>query len=416
MSVSNFTIAKLLTEVFIVEPNYANELLVQIEKGGDTHTAIANDSVTYQVVGDNAIIGLDGVMYKKDMSGACVDVVSYDQIISKIDMAEKDENVENIIFRVDTRGGSVAGAEEVRHRIKTSTKNTITFFENVGASGGMWIFTACNEVYASPMTQLGSIGVIVMYKDKESDTKAIVSSNAPNKYCDIANPECKTRIKAQLDEYENRFISVLIEAYPEKDSEQIIKDFDNGATIFSETALKLGYLDGVMQFTELLKAKGSNAQPMATMPSTKIVKNDKGMTMAEQNDVTIESLQAELAKRDTTIATLQADVDGGKEKIYAISAEVVELKEKVSLAESKLEVATYAVAKGMERKVSKEAIMEAMKAEDKLKAGDIIAEAMGSAESFSNESHRNANSSSEADAKSNEDALIAYSLENKIEG
>ena len=255
MSKFDTLMARLGTEVFAVEPNFASALLTDLKAYRDgnatTHTEIANDSVTYQTIGKNAIIALDGVMYKKKM-GICADVVSYDQIIEKIDMAEADANIENIIFRVDTRGGSVAGAEEVRTRIKNSPKNTITFFENVGASGGMWIFTASDEVYSSPMTQLGSIGVIVMYQDKESDVKAIVSSNAPNKYCDISNPECKNRIQSNLNEYETKFLDVLVEAYPKKSKEQIVRDFDNGATIFSEEAEKLGYLNGVMQFHDLL--------------------------------------------------------------------------------------------------------------------------------------------------------------------
>ncbi len=366
------------SEVFIVEPNFASELLLDFKaykNGATNHTAIANDSVTYQVIGKNAIIALDGVMYKKQI-GICSSVVSYNNIIAKIDEAELDANVENIIFRVDTRGGSVAGAEEVRDRINNSPKHTITFFENVGASGGMWIFTASNEVYSAPMTQLGSIGVIIMYQDKESDIKAIVSSNAPNKFCDISNPECKKRIQSNLNEYESKFLSVLIEAYPEKSSEQIVKDFDNGATIFSETAYKLGYLNGVMQFKELLTQK---TDTLASMPSTeeKIVINDmKGIDMADKTDVTIESLQAELATKNTTIEALQADVDGGKEKLAEATAENSTLKDAVAKAEYKVEVATHAVAMGMERGASKEVILDAMKAEDKLMASDEIADAI----------------------------------------
>jgi ClpP class serine protease len=371
--------ARLETEVFAVEPNFSNALLDDLKSYRDnkkeSHTEIANNSVTYQVIGENAVIALDGVMYKKDLK-ICTDVVSYEQIISKIDMAEADENVKNIIFRVDTNGGSVAGAEEVRTRIKNSPKHTITFFENIGASGGMWIFTASDEVYSAPLTQLGSIGVIVIYQGKKSDTKAIVSSNAPNKYCDISTAECKNRIQEKLDKYESVFLDVLIEAYPNKTRNKIIEDFDRGATIFAETAYKLGYLDGVMQFNDLLSLK----KTVASMPSTeKMVNNDKeGIDMANENknEMTVESLQSELAMRDTTIEALQSKVDGGEVKIAKMLEEIAELKEAIVISERKFEIATYAVAMGMERGASKDVILNAMTAEDKLKAGDVIAEAI----------------------------------------
>jgi len=369
--------AQLETEVFAVEPNFANSLLGSLEVYkhigvSPHHTEIANNSVTYQVIGDCAVIALDGVMYKKNI-GLCTSVISYDQIVKNINKAEADENVKTIIFRVDTRGGSVAGAEEVRNRIKNSPKKTITFFENVGASGGMWIFTASDEVYATDMTQLGSIGVIVIYRDRKTDLKTIVSLNAPNKYCDIADPKCKQRVQADINKYEAKFLEVLVEAYPNKTKEQIIDDFDRGGVIFGEEAYKLGYLDGVMQFQELLETKVSKEA---------IEKNKtRSIKMAEDNIFKVEQLEEQLSNANATIENLQKEVDTSKEQLSLLISEREKLQEEIAKITHKLEVAKHAVAMSLERGVTnKEVVLRAMEATDKLNANDIVASFLASTE------------------------------------
>ena len=146
--------AQLKTQAFYVEPNFAAAALLDVQafregKPSDTHTAVANDSVTYQVVQGLAVIAADGPMYKKNMGGMCMNVVSYDQLIEAHEKAENDGAVSKILYRADTPGGSVAGLEEFRQRIADSKKEVYVYAENLLASAGMYAFTAAKAVYAN---------------------------------------------------------------------------------------------------------------------------------------------------------------------------------------------------------------------------------------------------------------------------
>jgi len=250
---------------FMVDTRFLDNALSVLNNGAVKDdlsvSKVANNNVTYETIRDMAVISIDGAMYKKGMSGACGEtIVSYTDIIKAINTAEADENVKTIIFRVDTPGGSVAGADEVEDRIFNSSKHTITFYENQGTSGGMYIFLASKEVYAAPNTILGSIGVILTMMEDEGDKKVIhmTSSNAENKVCNLGEG-CQERIQARLDVYENRFYDLVIKNTG-RTAEDIKTTFNNGDVAFAEKALDAGFIDGIMVFRELLNRNGGMKQ------------------------------------------------------------------------------------------------------------------------------------------------------------
>ena len=117
--------AELLNQPFILCPAKMQTYMNVLSDGAirTEQVGVANNNVVYTVVDNIAVIAIDGAMYKKEFRGACGEsVVAYPNIVKAIDIAESDNNIDTILFRVDTGGGSVAGAEEVRYRIKSSTK------------------------------------------------------------------------------------------------------------------------------------------------------------------------------------------------------------------------------------------------------------------------------------------------------
>jgi len=79
--------------------------------------------------------------------------------------AARDENVAAIVLRINSPGGEVFATESLRQEIqlvKDAGKTIVVSMGNVAASGGYWISTAASEVWASPATITGSIGVIGM--------------------------------------------------------------------------------------------------------------------------------------------------------------------------------------------------------------------------------------------------------------
>lgn len=278
--------AELLNQPFILCPTKMQTYMNVLSDGAmrTEQVGVANNNVVYTVVDNIAVIAIDGAMYKKEFRGACGEsVVAYPNIVKAIDIAESDNNIDTILFRVDTGGGSVAGAEEVRYRIKSSTKKTITFYENLGASGGIWIFTASDEIYAAPTTWLGSIGVVVAYEEEDEETKnkkiELVSKNAPNKRCST-NGDCREKMQVMIDEIEKDFFMVL-EENTGFNQEQLVEIFQNGGIIKAEIAKEKGFIKDIRQFSVLLGDIKSNKG--ARMPGTNQVDASANMENKPSN-------------------------------------------------------------------------------------------------------------------------------------
>lgn len=70
-----------------------------------------------------------------------------------------------LVVRVDSPGGSVTASEEIRRAIQRHRDRKIPVavsFANVAASGGYWIATSSDRIFAEPDTITGSIGVFAV--------------------------------------------------------------------------------------------------------------------------------------------------------------------------------------------------------------------------------------------------------------
>jgi protease-4 len=79
--------------------------------------------------------------------------------------AREDDNVKALVLRVNSPGGSAYGAELVRRELaltRQAGKPVVVSMGDVAASGGYWISTAADDVFADPATITGSIGVIAL--------------------------------------------------------------------------------------------------------------------------------------------------------------------------------------------------------------------------------------------------------------
>lgn len=79
--------------------------------------------------------------------------------------AREDDKVKAVVLRVDSGGGSMYASEVILREIeqlKAAGKPVIASMGSVAASGGYYISMAADEVYASPGTITGSVGIIGM--------------------------------------------------------------------------------------------------------------------------------------------------------------------------------------------------------------------------------------------------------------
>lgn len=72
-----------------------------------------------------------------------------------------DEDVKAVVFRVNSGGGSAYASEQIRHAIKLvkAKKPVVVSMGGAAASGGYWISSPANYIFAEPTTITGSIGI-----------------------------------------------------------------------------------------------------------------------------------------------------------------------------------------------------------------------------------------------------------------
>jgi len=88
-----------------------------------------------------------------------------DSTAALIRQARSDENVKAIILRVDSGGGSAFASEVIRReceKARADGKPVIASMGSVAASGGFWISTSSDQIWAHPATITGSIGIFGM--------------------------------------------------------------------------------------------------------------------------------------------------------------------------------------------------------------------------------------------------------------
>ncbi|MEM7358258.1 MAG: signal peptide peptidase SppA [Pseudomonadota bacterium] len=85
-----------------------------------------------------------------------------DSTAALIRQARNDESVKAIVLRVDSGGGSAFASEIIRRELekaRTQGKPVIASMGSVAASGGYWISTSSDQIWAHPSTITGSIGI-----------------------------------------------------------------------------------------------------------------------------------------------------------------------------------------------------------------------------------------------------------------
>ena len=126
--------------------------------------------------------GSDGTIAVVTIAGTIVDgeagpgTAGGARIAGLLDDALSDDDIKGLVVRVDSPGGSVLASEEIRRAIQRFRDKEIPVavsFANVAASGGYWVSTSSDRIFAQPETITGSIGVFAVLPTFEDASKEI---------------------------------------------------------------------------------------------------------------------------------------------------------------------------------------------------------------------------------------------------
>lgn len=146
-----------------------------------------------------------------------------DRIAELLDDA-LDDNLAALVVRVDSPGGSVMASEEIRRAIMRHKARKIPVavsMANVAASGGYWVSTPADRIFAEPETITGSIGifaVIPTFEDalekwgvSSDGVKTTPLSGQPDLLGGL-NPETEAMAQAAIENGYARFIGLVAKA------------------------------------------------------------------------------------------------------------------------------------------------------------------------------------------------------------
>jgi len=106
-----------------------------------------------------------GVVECKGTVGDAERGIDPDKVVKLLRKYERDDDVKAVVVRVESPGGAVAASQEIYSALRNlrKKKKVVAAMGNLAASGGYYISAAADQIYASPGTLTGSIGVIFMH-------------------------------------------------------------------------------------------------------------------------------------------------------------------------------------------------------------------------------------------------------------
>ncbi|WP_248517884.1 S49 family peptidase [Salinarchaeum laminariae] len=111
---------------------------------------------------DVAEVGVEGPIVREDGGSPLPSAPSSapaDEIVEQIERADEDGAVDALLLHLNTPGGEVVPSEDVRAAAEEFDGPTIAYTSDLCASGGMWIASGCDELWAREGSMVGSVGV-----------------------------------------------------------------------------------------------------------------------------------------------------------------------------------------------------------------------------------------------------------------
>lgn len=167
----------------------------------------------------------------------------------------RNTDIKALVVRVDSGGGSVLASEEIRGALieaKSEGLPVIASFGPVAASGGYWVATAADEIYAEPATITGSIGVFAIIPSFNRALAGLnigtdgVKSTPYSGEPDIVrglSPATKTILQSSVENIYGRFTGLV--AASRKLPVAEVDRIGQGRVWSGETALALKLVDGL---------------------------------------------------------------------------------------------------------------------------------------------------------------------------
>jgi protease-4 len=180
-----------------------------------------------------------------------------------------DSDVKAVVLRVDSPGGSAFASEIIRDAMAATRQQGIPIVVSMGsvaASGGYWIATEADRVFAMPTTITGSIGVYAVIPTVEDSMAALGIYSDGVSTTDIASmmqldrpmtKQTKLVLQAGVDNIYARFLTLVAESRDSTAAE--VHEIAQGRVWTGTQALELGLVDELGDLNDAIEAAANIA-------------------------------------------------------------------------------------------------------------------------------------------------------------
>lgn len=221
-----------------------------------------------------ALIYIEGTIVGESSSGGGFlsgITASSVEIVNLLEQARKDPRVKGILLRIDSPGGSAAASQEIYNEIKRVRKEkpVVVSMGDMAASGGYYVASSADYIFANPATITGSIGVIFSLIEMSDLMRKLGITDQTLKagqFKDIGSTfrkmteQEKNLLQEMLNQVHAQFIKAVAEG--REMEEEKVRKLATGIVMTGEQALREGLID---ELGGLEKAK-AKARELANLP------------------------------------------------------------------------------------------------------------------------------------------------------
>ena len=179
----------------------------------------------------------------------------------KINEISKDPSVKGLLLRINSPGGSGFASEVIRQELlnlKNSGIPIVVSISDIAASGGYWISANADEIWATPLSVTGSIGVFALLPSIE-DALSKFGLNYDGLSTTDFNPSIVSNpnenLKSFIQNYVDRAYSDFINLVSEGRDLNIdsVNEISNGKIWTGTQALENGLIDNIGTQSEAIE-------------------------------------------------------------------------------------------------------------------------------------------------------------------
>lgn len=227
-------------------------------------------------VGETTVIRVAGSLtpnYSRWHSWMPGEATSYEAIRDALAICEESGNTD-VVMHFDTQGGSVRGLSQTTDamkRFKRAGGKLRGHSDSLAASAGYWMLSSCDQVSASEMAEIGSIGTMAVIRtmvNTEENMGVKFTVIKAGKYKALGNPfeditpEIKARLQQNIDETNQFFLNhVSIER------NLMLSEtgaWAEGQVFFAKKAMQVGLIDKVITMDDLIGSGPAAKNPSDT--------------------------------------------------------------------------------------------------------------------------------------------------------